>query len=111
MDTKVIFSSATAEKRTTTEIAKAFEASDLSFPPTETGTAEGAAHYHACIIQPIELMQYVLTHEEFIGFLKGNIIKYSLRAGKKGDKDLDGIKATQYKSWLDAVLKGETISI
>jgi hypothetical protein len=30
----------------------------------------------------------VLTREEFIGFLKGSIIKYSMRVGKKDSDDV-----------------------
>ena len=79
--------------------------------PTEDGTAAGASHYLACPIQPIELMQYILTHEELLGFLKGNIIKYTLRANHKGSPEKDKQKALQYKKWLDAILKGEPITI
>ena len=84
---------------------------DLSSVSSEDGTAKGATHYLSCPIQPIELMQYTLTHEELIGFLKGNIIKYSLRAGHKGDPEKDKQKALQYKEWLDAILKGDTINV
>jgi hypothetical protein len=55
----------------------------------------GGSHYKDMPIQPWELMEAVLTHEEFIGFLKGNIIKYSLRAGRKDGSD-DGGKAKHY---------------
>ena len=79
--------------------------------PTEDGTAAGAAHYLACPIQPIELMQYTLTHEELLGFLKGNIIKYTLRANHKGTPEKDKAKALQYKKWLDVVLIGDTINV
>ena len=79
--------------------------------PTEDGTAAGAAHYLACSIQPIELMQYILTHEELLGFLKGNIIKYTLRANHKGTPEKDKAKALQYKKWLDVVLIGDTINV
>ena len=79
--------------------------------PTEDGTAARATHYLACPIQPIDLIQYTLTKEELIGFLKGNIIKYSLRAGHKGDPEKDKAKALQYKKWLDTVLVGDTITI
>ena len=79
--------------------------------PTEDGTAAGASHYLACPIQPIELMQYTLTKEELIGFLKGNIIKYTLRANHKGTPEKDKAKALQYKKWLDAVLAGDPITI
>ena len=79
--------------------------------PTEDGTAARATHYLACPIQPIDLVQYILTKEELIGFLKGNIIKYSLRAGHKGDPEKDKAKALQYKKWLDTVLVGDLITV
>ena len=79
--------------------------------PTEDGTAARATHYLACPIQPIDLIQYTLTKEELIGFLKGNIIKYSLRAGHKGDPEKDKAKALQYKKWLDTVLVGYLITV
>ena len=79
--------------------------------PTEDGTAARATHYLACLIQPIDLIQYTLTKEELIGFLKGNIIKYSLRAGHKGDPEKDKAKALQYKKWLDTVLVGDLITV
>lgn len=79
--------------------------------PTEDGTAARATHYLACPIQPIDLIQYTLTKEELIGFLKGNIIKYSLRAGHKGDPEKDKAKALQYKKWLDTVLVGDLITV
>jgi len=41
-----------------------------------------------------------LTPEEFRGFLKGNIIKYSMRQGKKEDSD-DGNKALHYMQKLN----------
>ena len=84
---------------------------ETTITPTEDGTAAGAAHYLACPIQPIELMQYTLTKEELIGFLKGNIIKYTLRANHKGTPEKDKAKALQYKKWLDAVLAGDPITI
>ena len=44
-------------------------------------------HYKEMAIQPWELMESVLTHEEFVGYLKGNAIKYALRAGRKEGSD------------------------
>lgn len=54
----------------------------------------GGQHYKEMGVQPWDVMEAVLTREEFIGFLKGNIIKYSMRAGKK-DSD-DAGKARHY---------------
>lgn len=70
------------------------------------------AHYAAMAgLEPIELMQLVLSREEFIGFLKGNIIKYTMRAGHKqgeaAEKDI--AKAKRYKQWLMEMLYIEKI--
>ena len=44
--------------------------------------------------------QGLISREEYIGFLKGNVIKYTIRAGKKDNacKDID--KAIDYLNWL-----------
>lgn len=56
-------------------------------------------HYDRGGIQPIEFMLMSFTHEEFRGFLKGNIIKYTSRAAyKNGVEDLK--KAKVYLDWL-----------
>lgn len=47
----------------------------------------GGQHYKDMGVQPWTLMESVLTHEEFVGFLKGNCIKYAMRAGKKDSDD------------------------
>ena len=47
-------------------------------------------------------MQHVLTHDEFVGFLKGNVIKYSMRQGKKEGTD-DAAKALHYLAKLQEV--------
>jgi hypothetical protein len=47
-------------------------------------------------------MEAVLTHAEFVGFLKGNVIKYSLRAGRKDGSDDLG-KARHYMLKLKEV--------
>jgi len=48
----------------------------------------GGSHYKDMGVQPWEVMEAVLTREEFIGFLKGNIIKYSMRQGRKDSDDV-----------------------
>ena len=60
----------------------------------------GGDHYHKIGIQPWEVMESVLNRQEFIGFLKGNIIKYSMRAGRKEGSD-DAAKAWHYKQKLN----------
>lgn len=62
----------------------------------------GGTHYKDMPIQPWELMEAVLTPEEFAGFLKGNVIKYTLRAGRKdGSDDLN--KARHYEMKLNEI--------
>lgn len=58
----------------------------------------GGDHYVKMEVQPWDVMEAILTQEEFIGFLKGNIIKYAMRQGKKGDDDAD--KARHYMEKL-----------
>lgn len=59
-------------------------------------------HYKDMPVQPWHVMESVLTREEFIGFLKGNVIKYSLRAGRKDGSD-DAGKAKHYMQKLREV--------
>ena len=64
----------------------------------------GGDHYKDMGVQPWSVMESVLTREEFIGFLKGNVIKYSMRNGKKGE--FDAGKCTHYMQKLKEVLNG-----
>ena len=59
----------------------------------------GGHHYKDMPIEPWEVLEVILTKEEFIGFLKGNIMKYSLRAGRKPGSD-DAAKARHYMEKL-----------
>ena len=65
-------------------------------------TQVGGTHYKDMAVQPWEVMQYVLTYDEFVGFLKGNVIKYSMRQGKKEGSD-DAAKALHYLAKLREV--------
>jgi len=54
--------------------------------------------------EAIDIISKVLTTEELKGYLKGNILKYRLRAGHKGDKlEQDIAKADKYREWLGDV--------
>ena len=55
----------------------------------------GGAHYKDMPVQPWAVMEAVMTPDEFRGFLKGNVIKYSMRAGRKEGSD-DAGKAMHY---------------
>ena len=55
-------------------------------------------------MQSIDVMKAVLTHEEYIGFLKGNIIKYQLRLGKKDNLTKEKQKINDYTNELNKAL-------
>jgi hypothetical protein len=56
-------------------------------------------HYKDMEMQPWAVMEAVLTPEEFVGFLKGNIIKYAMRSGRK-EGSHDSEKARHYAQKL-----------
>ena len=62
-------------------------------------TQVGGTHYKDMPVQPWTVMEAVLSQEEFIGFLKGNVIKYSMRQGRKDGTD-DAAKAKHYLAKL-----------
>lgn len=64
----------------------------------------GGEHYKTMEVQPWHVMESVLTREEFIGFLKGNIIKYGMRQGKKDSPDAE--KCQHYRKKLSEVTSG-----
>jgi len=61
----------------------------------------GGDHYSRLEITPWEYMEAVLSPEEFIGYLKGNIIKYLSRS-KNPEEDMR--KAEHYSRKLVEVL-------
>jgi hypothetical protein len=63
----------------------------------------GGDHYKKMGMQPWDVMESVLTHTEFVGFLKGNVIKYSLRNGCKQNSTDDVEKAMHYAAKLKEV--------
>lgn len=60
-------------------------------------------HYEELNIQPWEIMERNFTNEEFVAYLKGNIIKYTLR--DKGQALTDAQKIKHYAEKLIEVLK------
>jgi hypothetical protein len=65
------------------------------------------AHYKVGGIETIDYIKAKLTPEEFIGYLKGNVIKYTSRAGKKQDMIQDLEKGQWYMNRQIKELKGE----
>jgi hypothetical protein len=64
----------------------------------------GGNHYKTMALQPWDVMEAVLTPAEFVGFLKGCVIKHSMRHGRKEGTD-DAGKAKHYKQKLEEVLR------
>lgn len=62
---------------------------------TANNTQVGGQHYTKMEVQPWDVMESVLTPDEFRGFLRGNVIKYAMRAGHKEGSDDVG-KARHY---------------
>ena len=56
------------------------------------------------VYETIKVLEAWLPREQFIGFLRGNIIKYESRADKK-DGDEAYHKATWYSNYLSDFLK------
>jgi hypothetical protein len=54
-------------------------------------------------MEALDIIKYALTPEEYKGFLKGNILKYRLRAGKKDDIMKEMNKVKDYESELARV--------
>lgn len=51
--------------------------------------------------EAIDVIKLSLTPEEYRGFLKGNILKYQLRLGKKDNVDKEIVKIKDYQSELN----------
>lgn len=78
---------------------------DLEFEFMKDVTTKNNKQYTTLDIEPWDIMQADFTREEFIGFLKGNIIKYCLR--KKGSDLQDFEKIEHYARKLQEILKNE----
>jgi Protein of unknwon function (DUF3310) len=64
----------------------------------------GGSHYKDMPVQPWAVMESVLSYQEFVGYLKGCIIKYAMRQGKKEGSD-DGGKCQHYVDKYKEVTK------
>lgn len=69
----------------------------------------GGTHYKTMEMQPWDVIEAIMSRDEFIGFLKGNIVKYAMRQGRKPGADDDSAKARHYSAKLAEVLAEEWI--
>lgn len=65
----------------------------------------GGSHYKEMGVQPWEAMESLLTFEEFVGFLKGNMIKYAMRQGLKDPHDAEKFRHYRQKYLEMLILK------
>lgn len=68
-------------------------------------TDPNANHYdlvidgHPC--EAFDVIQATLTHDQWVGFLRGNVLKYSMRMGRKdGHEGDDARKMATYADLL-----------
>jgi len=66
------------------------------------------AHYCDGGIETIDYLRAKLPREQFLGFLRGNALKYLSRAGKKGNAAEDFAKAEWYMRKLAEESEGMT---
>lgn len=78
---------------------------EFEFVDDKDVTTKNNKQYTTLDIEPWDIMQADFTREEFIGFLKGNILKYLLR--KKGSDLQDFEKIEHYSRKLQEFLKNE----
>ena len=57
--------------------------------------------------ESIDVIKEILTPEEYRGFLKGNILKYQLRLGKKDAVEKEMIKIKDYQRELGELLNAD----
>lgn len=82
--------------------------SDLFYSMSQGKGTEPAAdpvnsppHYTGGGIETIDYIRAKLSEEEFVGYCRGNALKYLSRAGKKGGALEDYRKAVWYLSYLE----------
>lgn len=91
-----------------------FEGSEKNETVDEQSTDNSDAikpdYYERSAMQPLEVMQRIMSAEQFEGFLLGNCIKYRMRCENKGQRDSDMHKARQYAYWLEMTKEGRIIN-
>lgn len=73
----------------------------------ERDMVNSPAHYTSGSIECIDYMKEVLTASEYIGYLRGNMIKYQHRCRDKGKFQEDLKKVEWYSKRLNDYLDGK----
>lgn len=61
---------------------------------------KNSSYYDAGGIETLDIIKAKLTHEQYLGYLLGNAIKYNCRMMHKGSSRRDAEKAANYSTWL-----------
>lgn len=69
------------------------------------------SHYNSGAVECIDAIEAAMTVEEFVGYLRGQMIKYVWRAGKKDDARQDIEKALWYGRRLSSLLEGAPLFV
>ena len=79
----------------------------MSATTADDGHADdtGPDYYKAMTYAPWEAMQAILTPEEWRGYLKGSLIKYAMRQGRKLGAPDDADKARHYARKLAEIMR------
>jgi hypothetical protein len=80
----------------------------VNYPVGKKSDAINPSHYTDGGIETIDYLKAKMSTEEFHGFLRGNVLKYMSRAGKKDDVVQELEKAQWYLTRLISELKTET---
>lgn len=80
-----------------------FDKKESNNDVTKCDNINHPSHYIQYKKEVIDIIKDCLTDEEFKGYLKGNIIKYRMRAGLKNDRDEDLKKSNWYQDKLEAI--------
>ena len=67
----------------------------------------GGDHYMELGVQPWTALEAWMSTPEFLGFLRGNVIKYMSRLGRKHDALEDAKKAHHYLEKYISVVESE----
>jgi hypothetical protein len=79
------------------EVKKLIDELAIASNHSDNDSVKSPKHYSFFDSEVIDIIRSSMTKEQFIGYCKGNSIKYRLRAGKKDDALQDILKAEQYE--------------
>ena len=79
------------EEKAQQRVRQTKEILEVITKPVEADVVNSPEHYNMLDIEAINLIEMSMTKEEFLGYLKGNVLKYIIRYKHKGNasEDLD----------------------